>query len=193
MDTPSENRVIWLARIALIWAILILGRLFQLQILHHDDFLRQALQQQEKLVEIPAPRGAILDRTGQKLALSLPVDSVCINPLRIKDLGVAAEILGRILAVDQPSLLAKMRVAAAGRRGSLWVKRRITPEESARLRELQPKPEWIELRPESRRFYPNKTLAAHLIGGVDFEEKGNAGIDKSVRREVEGHPGAIRV
>ncbi|MDP8980282.1 MAG: transpeptidase family protein [Acidobacteriota bacterium] len=193
MDTPSEKRVIWVARIALIWAILILGRLFQLQILRHDDFLRQALQQQEKLVEIQAPRGTILDRAGQKLALSLPVDSVCINPLRVKDLGVASDILGRILNVDRPALLDKMKAAAAARRGFLWVKRRITPEESARLRDLQPKPDWIELRPESRRFYPNKTLAAHLIGGVDFEEKGNAGIEQSLNEQLEGHPGAIRV
>src|SRR5258708_30561709 len=107
MDTPSEKRVIWLARIALIWAILILGRLFQLQVLHHDDFLRQALQQQEKLVEIQAPRGAILDRAGQKLALSLPVDSVCINQLRIKDLIVDSDLRGRRLAHDQPALLNK--------------------------------------------------------------------------------------
>src|ERR1700694_3797173 len=134
MDTPSEKRVIWLARVALIWAILILGRLFQLQILHHDDFLRQALQQQEKLVEILAPRGAILDRSGQKLALSLPADSVCINPLRIKDRSVASKILARILSLDQPALLDKMKEAAAGRRGFLWVKRRITSEESVRLR-----------------------------------------------------------
>ena len=125
MDTPSEKRVIWLARIALIWAILILGRLFQLQILHHDDFLRQAQSQQEKLVEIQAPRGAILDRSGQKLALSLPVDSVCINPLRIKDLSVASDILGRILALDQAALLTKMKEAAASRRGFLWVKRKV--------------------------------------------------------------------
>jgi cell division protein FtsI (penicillin-binding protein 3) len=193
MDTASRKRVIWLARIALIWAILILGRLFQLQILHHDDFLRQAQSQQEKLVEIQAPRGAILDRSGQKLALSLPVDSVCINPLRIKDLSVASDILGRILALDQAALLTKMKEAAASRRGFLWVKRRITAEESARLRELQSKLDWIELRPESRRFYPYKTLAAHLIGGVDFEEKGNAGIEQSLNEDLEGHPGAIRI
>ena len=56
-----------------------------------------ARQQQELKVEIPAPRGAIFDRTGQPLAMSVPMESVFVNPLRVPDMGVASEILARIL------------------------------------------------------------------------------------------------
>ena len=57
------------------------------------------------------------------------------------------------------------------------MKRKITAEESQRLRDL--KLEWIEFRSESQRFYPNQSLAAHVIGGVDFAQKGNGGIEQS--------------
>ncbi len=51
--------------------------------------------------------------------------------------------------------------------------------------------DWIEFRTESQRFYPNRTLAAHVIGGVDFEENGNAGIEQSLNDQLQGHPGEI--
>jgi len=46
-------------------------------------------------------RGAIFDRAGQPLAKSLPAESICVNPLRITDVGVAADMLSRILEIDR--------------------------------------------------------------------------------------------
>ncbi len=189
MDTLATRRVHMLARLAFVWAALIVGRLIQIQVLQHNKFQTLALQQQQRMVEVRAPRGMILDRNGQRLAMSLPVESVCIDPLRVRDLGMSADILSRILALDAPELQAKMKAAVDGRRGFLWVKRKITPDEAKRLRDL--KLEWIEFRTESQRFYPYKSLAAHLIGGVDFEEHGNAGIEQSLNQKLEGHAGEL--
>lgn len=171
------------------WAALIAARLIQLQVVQHGDYKRLALQQQQRVVEVRAPRGAILDRNGQRLAMSLPVESVCVDPLRISDVAVASDILSKILNVDARELLTKMKTAVDARRGFLWVKRKITPEEARRLRDL--KLDWIEFRTESQRFYPNKSLAAHVIGGVDFEENGNGGIEQSLNEQLQGHPGEI--
>ena len=74
---------------------------------------RLAQQQQEKIVELQAPRGAIVDRLGQRLAMSLPVESVCVDPLQVPDLAVAADILSKILNVDAEDLV---RESAVGRR-----------------------------------------------------------------------------
>jgi cell division protein FtsI (penicillin-binding protein 3) len=191
MDTQGTHRVHLLARMGFLWAALIVVRLLQLQIVQHDKYRTLAQQQQEKIVEMRAPRGTILDRAGQPLAMSLPVDSVCVDPLRIPDLSVAADILGRILGLDSQDLLGKMKFAADGRRGFLWIKRHITADESRRLRDLNL--DWVEFRTESMRFYPDKQLAAHVLGGVDFEEKGNAGIEQSLDEDLEGHPGTLRV
>jgi cell division protein FtsI (penicillin-binding protein 3) len=189
MDTLAIKRVHLLARLAFIWAALIAGRLIQLQILQHGEYKRLAEQQQQRLVEVRAPRGMILDRHGERLAMSLPVESVCLNPLRVPDVSVAADILSKVLSMDAAELQAKLKSAFDSRRGFLWVKRKITPEEAQRLRDL--KLEWIEFRTESQRFYPNKSLAAHVLGGVDFEENGNAGLEQSLNAQLEGHAGEL--
>ncbi len=191
MDPLAKRRINVLFRFALIWIALIGARLVQLQIVKHGEYQRLALHQQERFVEIKAPRGAILDRYGQRLAMSLPVESVCIDPLRVSDLAVAADILSQVLRLDRNELIGQMREAKASRRGFLWVKRKITPDEAKRLRDL--KLEWIEFRTESQRFYPNKSLAAHVIGGVDFEETGNAGIERSRNADLEGRAGKVLI
>jgi cell division protein FtsI (penicillin-binding protein 3) len=96
-----------------------------------------------------------------------------------------------VLRLDRTDLAGQMVTAKAKRRGFLWVKRKIAPEEAKRLRDL--KLEWIEFRTESQRFYPNKSLAAHVIGGVDFEEDGNAGIEQSRNADLEGRAGELLV
>lgn len=189
MDTLATKRVHMLARLAFLWAVLIAGRLIQLQVVQHGKYKKLAEQQQERVIEVRAPRGMILDRHGERLAMSLPVESVCVDPLRVPDLTIASDILAKVLSLDASELLRQLQTAVANHRGFLWIKRKVTPEEAARLRDL--KLDWIEFRTESQRFYPNRTLAAHLLGGVDFEEHGNAGIEQSLNDKLEGHAGEM--
>jgi cell division protein FtsI (penicillin-binding protein 3) len=191
MDPLATRRVHRLVRMAFIWAALIAARLIQLQVVQHGQYAQMARDQQQKLEEIKAPRGAVLDRYGQRLAMSLPAESVCVDPLRVPDVAVAADILAKVLNLDAADLLAKLKSATQGRRGFLWVKRKITPEESKRLRGLHL--EWIEFRTESQRYYPNRSLAAHVIGSVDFQEDGNGGVEQSLNQELQGHAGQLLV
>src|SRR5208283_4646168 len=193
MNEQAIKRVVYLARFLFIWAILIVARLIQLQVLQHADYQRQALSQQEKMVEVQAVRGKILDRENQPLAMSMLADSVCINPLRVPDLPFAADVLSKTLNIDASGLLEKMQEAAAESRGFMWVKRRISEEESKTLHSLQQQLEWIEFRGEYQRVYPNGPLAAHVVGSVDFDQNGNAGIEQTLNDELEGHDGEMRV
>src|SRR6266487_2964784 len=99
-----HRRLTWLARITLIWAGAIFIRLTWLQIVHHRYYLHEAKKRQEIAIEIPAPRGAILDRSGRVLAMSVATDSVYVNPLKVPDLDVAAFILSRALHLDRGQL-----------------------------------------------------------------------------------------
>lgn len=191
MNTLATRRVHLLARLAFVWVALIVARLVQLQIVQHNEYKKLAAQQQEKTLELEAPRGTIVDRMGQRLAISLPAESVCVDPLRVPDLSIAADILSKILNLDSNDLLARMTEAAASKHGFVWVKRRITAEESGQLRDL--KLEWIEFRSESQRFYPNQSLAAHVIGDVDFAQKGNGGIEQSLDARLKGRSGELHV
>lgn len=191
MDPLATKRVHVLVRVAFVWAALIVARLIQLQVVQHSQFAEMAREQQQRMEEIKAPRGAILDRYGQRLAMSLPAESVCVDPLRVPDISVAAEILSKVLKLDAVDLLAKLKTAVDDHRGFLWVKRKITREEAKRLRDLNL--EWIEFRTETQRYYPNRSLAAHVIGSVDFEEDGNGGIEQSLNDQLAGHSGELLV
>jgi cell division protein FtsI (penicillin-binding protein 3) len=185
---PYATRLTWIAGGALVWLTLILAKLISLQVIHHTEYGRMARQQQELKVEIPAPRGPIFDRTGQPLAMSVPMESVFVNPLRVPDMGVASELLARILSLDAGDMRNRMRLAYDHQRGFLWVKRKITNTQAEELRSLHL--EWIEFQTESQRHYPNGTLAAHVLGSVDHDEKGNAGIEKSLEPQLHGHAGS---
>jgi cell division protein FtsI (penicillin-binding protein 3) len=191
MNTLAIRRVHLLARLAFVWVALIAGRLIQLQIVQHAEYRKLAQQQQEKTLELQAPRGTIVDRLGQRLAISLPAESVCVDPLRVPDLAISADILSKILNVDSGDLLARMQQAVANKHGFVWVKRKVSAEEAQRLRDL--KLEWIEFRSESQRFYPNQSLAAHVIGGVDFAQKGNGGVEQSMDSQLKGRSGELHV
>ncbi|HWB86741.1 MAG TPA: penicillin-binding protein [Bryobacteraceae bacterium] len=186
-----ERRLTWLAGIVLLWGAAIFCKLVSLQVVHHQKYADLARARQELIIEIPAPRGTIFDRTGQPLAMSVPTESVYVNPLHVPDLGVASEMLALILKLNRTELYGKMRWAHDHNRGFLWIKRRISAEESASLRKLHL--DWIETERESQRHYPKGTLAAHVLGSVDFEEKGNAGIERQLDDELRGIPGKIRL
>ncbi|HJT88914.1 MAG TPA: penicillin-binding protein [Bryobacteraceae bacterium] len=186
-----ERRLTILSALILLWGAAIFGKLLSLQVLHHKQYVNLARSQQELRIEIPAPRGTIFDRNGQPMAMSVPTESVYINPMKVPDLGVASEILGLVLHLDRAALYSKMKWAYDTHRGFLWVKRKISFDEGQSLRNLHLG--WIEIESESQRHYPSGTLAAHVLGGVDFEEKGNAGIEKSLDADLRGQPGQVRL
>src|SRR5690242_2269374 len=126
----AERRLTILAGIVLLWACAVLGKLLSLQVMHHGAYQRLARSRQELSIEIPAPRGTIFNRNGQPLAMSVPAESVHVNPLKVPDLELASEILGLVLHLDRQDLYGKMKAAYLNHRGFLWVKRLITPEES---------------------------------------------------------------
>lgn len=179
------------------WAGVIFVRLLWLQVIHHDELARLANSQQQKTREIQAMRGAILDRNGQPLAKSIPAESVCINPMKIPDAAMAAELLARILDLDRAKLQQRIESAKARNSGFMWVKRKILSEEANGLRAMNLA--WVEFRPEVRRFYPHHQLAAHVIGTMgmssseDTVEHGTGGIEQSFDDDLAGQPGLAQV
>jgi cell division protein FtsI (penicillin-binding protein 3) len=196
-ETQSARRLRWLLWSLLAWVGVIVLRLLSLQVWHHDELVKLAEQQQQKTVEIAASRGTIFDRTGQPLAKTLPAESICINPMKIPDAGVAADLLSRILDIKRKPLFDRITMAKGRNSGFLWVKRKVSAEEAERVRSL--KLDWVEFRPEMRRFYPHGELASHVLGSTgivdpdDVIEHGNGGVEMSFDDELSGRPGLARV
>jgi cell division protein FtsI (penicillin-binding protein 3) len=190
-----DRRLAWLAGIVLFWGAAILFKLISLQVVHHREYSKLATANQVQVENIPAPRGTIFDRNGQPLAMSVPAESVSIDPLQAPDLGVDSELLALVLHMDRADLYGKMKWAHDNHHKFLWVKRKISDEEVENLRILRARggQAWIHIQDESQRHYPKGTLAAHVLGSVDFEEKGNAGIEKALDVELRGQPGQVKM
>ncbi len=198
IDAQSTNRLRFLIGALLIWSLAIFSRLAYLQIVQHDVLKQAGMRQQSRLRKVKPERGAVKDREGKALAMSLPVESVCLNPQRVPDFDVAAGILSGVLNIKRETLLKNLQDEGEDGSGFLWVKRRVTREEAERLRSM--KLDWIEFRTESQRFYPHGELASHVLGGMgmvretmDKDERGVAGIEEAYEADLRGKDGKMRV
>jgi cell division protein FtsI (penicillin-binding protein 3) len=177
--------------IVLLWGGLILCKLISLQVIHHREYVQKAMNRQVESVDIQAPRGAILDRMGQPLAMSVPTESVSVDPRKVPSLELDSDLLARELHMDRPELYQRIKSARENHRGFLWVKRDLTAQEAEDLRSL--KLDWIHIASGSQRHYPNGKLAAHVLGGVNYEETGNGGVEKALEPDLHGQPGKAQI
>ncbi|MCU1338012.1 MAG: Peptidoglycan glycosyltransferase [Bryobacterales bacterium] len=193
---PTTQRLQWLLWALLVWAGAIFGRLVWLQVIRHDELLRLAEQQQQRTVEVQALRGSILDRTGQPLAKTLPAESIAVDPTKIPDLKIAADILSRMLDLDRSQLYQRLRSYQARSSHFMWVARKLDAKPAERVRKLNLP--YVEFRTELRRFYPHGTLASHVLGSIGYlegsdAERGSAGIEASFEEDLAGRPGLAHV
>jgi cell division protein FtsI (penicillin-binding protein 3) len=189
LEPHRSRRVDLLVGFALAWALVIAGRLVYVQVYRHAELAAVARSQHNGTEILQAPRGRILDRTGQALALSAPVDSVFIDPRNTSDIDRAAAILSPLLDLDEARLQERMAWGVENSKAFVWVKRKITDRETEQLKALHE--DWIQFRKESKRFYPKGSIAAHVVGSVDFDENGNAGLEQSLDSELRGKPGLV--
>jgi cell division protein FtsI (penicillin-binding protein 3) len=191
--TKSLERLLITGLILLGWALIVVLRLFDLQVFAHEEYVKLAQSQQDKLQPLDAPRGSIFDRNGNYLAISSASQFVVVNPNRIPNKEIAAALLAGILGLDARKLQRDLEAAAASRRrrGYFVVDPHVSNDKADTLRAM--KLDWLEIRRGSLRSYPNGQLAAHVIGNVGAEGRGAAGIELKLDKELAGTPGWMRV
>jgi len=190
-NSSAVNRLTMLAFVLMLWALGIFGKLVTLQVIQHAKYSAIARSQQEHQVDIPAPRGTIVDRNGQPLAISVPVASVSVNPQQIQNLRVATEVLGNTLNLDQQVLHSRLEWARRNHKGFMWVKRRIDPFETERLKAMHL--DWVTFHTESQRHYPGGEVASHILGAVYKDEEGAAGVERTLDKALRGRDGSERL
>ena len=175
-----RGRVVALGAVLLALLGAIFVRAVELQVAQKDRLRGFAQDQYVREMKIPARRGEIFDRRHVPLAQSVDVDSVWVDPSALTSPRDTAQRLGRALSVDSRELLERF---AKGRQFA-WVKRAVTPAEVVRLKALG-LPEARTVK-EPRRFYPQREVAAHLIGLVGTDAQGLDGLEKSFEDELSG-------
>ena len=120
------------------------------------------------------PRPDIVDRNGVVLATDVPVFSLFADPRKILDVDEAVELLTATASgFDAKSLRQKLQQP---NRAFVWLKREVSPSEREAIHDLGIP--GIGFRVETKRVYPMGRLAAHVLGYVDLDSKGIAGIEK---------------
>ena len=177
--------VVWI--LAVVWMAAVLARLSYLQLFCYSEYLAKAQHQQQRIFEISPKRGTIYDRKGRELAVSLPMDSVFADPAEITDASMVGSLLSRILDVAPEDLETKIREA----RTPVRLAKKLTPETVQRIQGMNLK--GVFFLKESRRVYPQRQLAAHVLGFTDVDEKGIGGIEYSFDKVIRGRPGKMMV
>ena len=167
---------------ALVWGVLIVSRLLYLQVFQTSHFSEKAVRQQQAQIDIPARRGAILDRHGRELALSTPADSIGIFSDKVEDRRALARTLSEALNVPESVLYERM-----ARGGFQWLKRLVTLADEERARGLNL--DTLHFETESKRFYPHGRVAAHVLGTVGIDHQGQAGLEQRFDSELQGTHG----
>ena len=190
METQAPKRLVLLARVAILWFIIVFARLLHLQIFRHEELRTKSDNQAIRKREIRAQRGSILDRNGMPFALSMERETVLVNPMRIPDAGVAADLLSSLLQVDREEIYNRILMARSQDQGYLIIKKHVTIPEADRIRTINL--DYVDFEKESVRIYPKGMLAAHVLGSVDYAQHGNAGLEMMLDEELEGVAGVSR-
>ena len=183
----------WRSRVVLICClgvfVVLLGRSFYLQGLNNDFLQAKGEARFVRVVDMPASRGAVMDRNGKALAISTPVESIWAAPADMEALDSAQ--LGKLasaLAMDKNQLTDKL---AEKEKNFIWIKRQLSPDQAARVMAL--KIPGVFQQREFRRFYPAGDVTAHVIGFTSLEDQGQEGIELAQQASLAGFAGQRRV
>ena len=189
------RRTLFLLSVCGIAAFIVLAaKLYDIQIVHHDEYEAAAIAQQVRETTVSAARGMLYDRNGRILAISAGVDTIYISPAEIErgheDAEAIAKGLSEILGVDYETILKRAQNTKS------WyevVARKVEPEVSEKVREFKAEGGYsgVKIEADTKRYYPNGSLASHVIGFVGLENKGLGGIEARYDSLLSGKNGSV--
>lgn len=164
-------------------------RAVQLHVLDDGFLAAQGDARHLRTVEVPAHRGMIVDRHGEPLAASTPVDSFWANPVELLAAGGRLDALADALEVDRSRLESQLR--ARGDRQFVWLRRHMGPDEARPVIALN-LPGVHRVR-EYRRYYPAGEVASHLLGFTNIDDVGQEGLELAFDEWLRGEAGRKQV
>ncbi len=169
---PIRLRVVGILLVMVLAFAAIGVRLFDLQARDRSHLTSLGLGQRVRTVAVPAERGNIFDRSGKVLAVSVPQTTIVADPRVIKDPAAYAAKLAPIVQVDQAALAERLsnRTSAFA-----YVARKMNDQVTAKVKKLHLA--GISYQAESRRFYPNGSVAGPVVGFVGTDNNGLSGME----------------
>ncbi|NLN40735.1 MAG: PASTA domain-containing protein [Clostridiales bacterium] len=195
MSVPSVTNKKRLLVMLIIFTLIftgLIGRLGYIQLIWGKELQQKAEGQWTRNLAVYPKRGTIKDRNGNILAQSGSSETIAARPSQIDDPRGVAQLLAPILDLNEDDLYKKLSDKSSS---FVWVKRQVSREVANQVRELGIK--GIDFTEEPKRYYPNRELAAHVLGfTMKYAEgedglKGQEGIELYYDKYLKGIPGKI--
>ncbi|MBC8258850.1 MAG: penicillin-binding protein 2 [SAR324 cluster bacterium] len=165
----------------------VLGRVYYLQIIKADYYIKKAKSQHERTVTLEPRRGRILDKNGRILAVSIQLKSLFAKPRQVESPSQAARLLSPVLKIPYHKLLNELK----SKKDFVWIKRKLSPEQTQLVQKFNIK--GIGSIEEYRRYYPNGNFAGQLLGYAGIDTQGLEGLESKYDTLLAGKPVAYMV
>jgi cell division protein FtsI (penicillin-binding protein 3) len=166
--------------------VVVVGRLAQLQLINGQKYAAFGASQRVRPVVLAAERGAVFDREGADLALSVPQHTVWADPRLVSDPQREADALAPVLNIDRDTLL---RALTTPDKAFVYLARQVDDATTQKVKDL--KLDGIEFLSESKRFNPSGDLARSVLGSVNIDNVGRAGLEQQFDGTLTGTPGQL--
>jgi cell division protein FtsI (penicillin-binding protein 3) len=186
---PARWRAHLLLALLALGAGVLVARAVYLQVIHKGFLEKQGDARFTRVAKLSANRGMILDRNGDALAVSTPVDTIWANPAELAQSPQEFVRLAKALDRD-PQWLAR-RVTSSLDREFVYLVRHMRPNDAERVRDLGIP--GVYLLREYRRYYPGGEVTGHLLGFTSVDDVGQEGLELAYDQWLGGEPGAKRV
>lgn len=188
-QTVIKKRLAVLLLLSLAVGIILIGRVFWIQFVRGDELKTRAQSQWTRDVAVEPTRGTIYDKNKKPLAISATVDTVMASLPDIKEIDKTVAQLADALKLDENKLKEKFVEAKKKGKSTIYVKRKITDEESDKVRKLDLK--GIYFTKENKRFYPERNFASHILGFTGIDSQGLDGVELIYDKYLRGVSGRI--
>lgn len=170
----------------------IVRNLFREQVINHELRVAEAQEQTQVERNLQSPRGMILDRNGKVLAISEMSKSLYADPTMLnEDPAVVADLLAPYLRIPKDVIEHRLKEDTA----FVWLDRQMDHEKYEAVESIikEEKLHGLAFRDENRRFYPNGSMAAQVIGFVGENDHGLEGIEMMLDDEIRGSKQTFRL
>jgi len=186
MSKRNLNRLATLTLLITLILVAFMGRVFYLQVIQHDFFLKKSTVQLKKLINLFSHRGSIFDRNRQPLATTQTSYAVFVAPDELDNKWDAAHLLAPVLNMSEKEL---RRTLYETKSSFLWIKRQATSQEYNAMMELELK--GVGAIKQEKRVYPHDSLASHVLGFVGVDNQGLGGLEYKYDTLLKGTPGKL--
>ena len=182
-------RSFWVFGVFVFFSFFLVVRATYLQVLNKDFLIEQGNLRQIRDINIAAYRGTINDRNNKPLAISIPVDTISINPKKFNEDDIKMKQLSVLLGRDHEELIKLIKNSKS--KSFLYIERKVSTNISDQIKLLNIAN--LDFKREYKRSYPAGEIISQLLGLTNIDEEGKEGVELQYDASLRGIPGVKRI